>query len=61
MAKVIEALSNSANALLESPTGTGKTLCLLTSALEWLKNERIKLNDNEKRLPRIIYTSRTHS
>ncbi len=72
MTRVIRALNQGENALLESPTGTGKTLSLLCSSLAWLKKERERNpvdpksvgQDNKPLLldlPKIIYTSRTHS
>ena len=58
MEHVIQALNTGQNALLESPTGTGKTLSLLCSTLAWLNNQR----DQGNKVPmKIIYTSRTHS
>ena len=71
MQKVIEALKKNCFAGLESPTGTGKTLCLLCASLAYLKHIREELKkesdnhsmneENKKRQPVIFYTSRTHS
>jgi regulator of telomere elongation helicase 1 len=65
MEKVIQALQEKKFALLESPTGTGKTLCLLCSSLAWLmeekKNLKLSCPDMHVRPPVIIYASRTHS
>jgi hypothetical protein len=55
---IIRALSQKQNALLESPTGTGKTLALLTTALSWQKYRRDLFN---KKKNMIFYCSRTHS
>lgn len=41
--QIIRALTNGENALLESPTGSGKSLSLLCSALAWQKTECSKL------------------
>jgi Fanconi anemia group J protein len=55
--KIVSALSKKQNALLESPTGTGKTLALLTTTLCW-QRQAIKNTGN---VNRIFYCSRTHS
>ncbi|MEQ2216608.1 Regulator of telomere elongation helicase 1 [Xenoophorus captivus] len=40
MSKVIECLQKKENGVLESPTGTGKTLCLLCATLAWREHFR---------------------
>ena len=43
MEKVIECLKDKKNGILESPTGTGKTLCLLCSSLAWLRAKKAQI------------------
>ncbi|KAB1262394.1 Regulator of telomere elongation helicase 1 [Camelus dromedarius] len=40
MTKVLECLQKKVNGILESPTGTGKTLCLLCTTLAWQEHLR---------------------
>ena len=62
---IIDTLKNKEKTALESPTGTGKTLSLLTASLSFLKYIREDLKKNNKsflqtKQPTIIFTTRTH-
>ncbi|KAL3265782.1 hypothetical protein HHI36_009980 [Cryptolaemus montrouzieri] len=48
MSKVIECLSREQNGLLESPTGTGKTLSLLCASLAWLETKKTQFQLEQK-------------
>lgn len=57
MAKSIIAFTQSKNALLESPTGTGKSLALMASALAY--QDHVK-NETDQTI-KVFYLSRTHT
>ena len=85
--EAVSVIETTTNTVILSPTGTGKTLCLLCSTLAWQMEQRSKLNDTNddddnvtqqqqqqqhststnivsgqrRRVPTIIYASRTHS
>lgn len=40
MSQVVKTLENKQNALLEAPTGTGKTMAMLCSALAWQASKK---------------------
>ena len=60
MSKTIGALKNKENGLLESPTGSGKTMALLCASLAWQKSEREKEPVEGHLIPKIYYGTRTH-
>ena len=45
MAKIINGLQRGQNSLLESPTGSGKSLALLCAALAWQRKERERVDE----------------
>ena len=58
LSKVIKCLNEKENALVQSPTGTGKTMSLLCSTLAWAMDQQ---ESTGKEPPQIIYASRTHA
>ncbi|KAF6001007.1 hypothetical protein F1559_001113 [Cyanidiococcus yangmingshanensis] len=48
MNQVIRSLQRTQNALIESPTGTGKSLALLCSSLAWLEAEKERARGNDE-------------
>jgi Rad3-related DNA helicase len=69
---IIKALKRRLHTVLESPTGTGKSAAILCSVLAWQKYYMQTATDNDeknfiwntrsdKKVPKIIYCSRTHS
>jgi len=47
MTQVIEALNNGENALLQSPSGTGKTLSLLCACFGWINKRREEYKNSQ--------------
>ena len=55
--QIIKGLQNAQNCLLESPTGSGKTLSLLCSAIAWQNTERMNITNavnNDCKCPNLV-------
>ncbi|TGZ46291.1 hypothetical protein CRM22_011125 [Opisthorchis felineus] len=73
MQNLLESLQLGKHAILESPTGTGKTLCLLCTSLAWLssvtstsKHTSTSFSDTDAcpsflNRSKVVFASRTHS
>ena len=63
MEKVIQGAQEKKHAMLESPTGTGKTLCLLCATTSWRADRKNRDSGQQGAPPpgKIVYSSRTHS
>ncbi|PHJ19302.1 helicase, partial [Cystoisospora suis] len=59
MKAVISACNSSSHALIESPTGTGKTAALLCSSLAWQRKFHVESGERQN-VGRIVYCTRTH-
>ncbi|CAM9605358.1 unnamed protein product, partial [Pylaiella littoralis] len=57
MQRIIAALKSGKHALLESPTGTGKSAAMLCATLAWQRDELFRTG----KAPQIFYGARTHT